>query len=98
MVEVRWTLQAAEDLAAIAEFIGRDSSHYAQRFVINLITAVESLESFPTRGRIVPELQRPNTREILFGSYRIIYRFHGSLVELLTLYHGARLIDPKRFD
>jgi plasmid stabilization system protein ParE len=29
MAEVRWTLQAAEDLEVIADFIAADSVHYA---------------------------------------------------------------------
>ncbi len=43
-----------------------------------------------------PEINDPEIREILFGSYRIVYRVKGELVEILTIYHGARLLDPTR--
>jgi plasmid stabilization system protein ParE len=42
------------------------------------------------------ELDEPSIREILFGSYRIIYRAKTDIVEILTVYHGARLLDPDR--
>ena len=35
-------------------------------------------------------------REILLGSYRMIYRTGENLVEALTIYHSARLLDPYR--
>ena len=63
---------------------------------MDVLAAVERLADFPNSGRVVPELKDPVIREILFGSYRIVYRVKGDLVELLTVYHGARLLDPSR--
>jgi len=94
VAEVRWTLQAAGDLEAIADFIAADSAHYARLFVIDVLAAVERLVAFPSSGRIVPELNDPRVREILLGNYRIVYRLTGMVVEILTVYHGARLLDP----
>ena len=58
MTPVRWTLQAAEDLAAIRDFIARDSPRYAVLVVERIVTAVDILEQFPLSGRIVPERSR----------------------------------------
>jgi len=41
-------------------------------------------------GRIVPECADPAIREIIYGNYRVIYRVRGDVVELLTIFHGAR--------
>ena len=94
MVEVRWTFQAFQDLKAIAEFIAKDSSQYARLFVVDIFQAVDRLADFPKSGRIVPELNNPAVREIILGDYRIVYRLKTKYVELLTVYHGARLLDP----
>jgi plasmid stabilization system protein ParE len=51
-------MQAAEDLAAIKEFIGRDSPTYARRVVEQLYEAVGELVAFPDIGRVVPEAAR----------------------------------------
>ena len=94
MAEVRCTPQAADDLETITDFIAADSPHYASLFAMDVLSAVERLTDFPRSGRIVPEVNDPDVREIILGSYRIVYRVRGELVELLTIYHGARLLDP----
>lgn len=94
MVEVRWTPQAASDLEAIAAFIGADSDHYASLFVCDIFAVTERLARFPRLGRVLPEKDEPTIREVILGSYRIVYRFGGELVEILTIHHGARLLNP----
>lgn len=94
MVEVKWTLQASEDLDSIALFIAKDSPQYARLFVTDVFQAVERLGKYPQSGRIFPELNDPALREVILGNYRLVYRFNAKLIELLTVYHGARLLDP----
>ena len=96
MAEIRWTQQAADDLEAIAKFIASDSPQYAKLFVIDVLRAIERLEDFPRCGRMVPESGKPTIREIILGNYRIVYRHSKNIVELLAIYHGARLLDPAR--
>lgn len=96
MVEIRWTLQAADDLQSITEYIAADSTHYASLFAIDVVAAVERLAAFPYSGKLVPELEQTNIREILLGNYRIIYRVCDDRVDILAVYHGARLLNPSR--
>jgi toxin ParE1/3/4 len=96
MAQVRWTSQAADDIESIAEFISQDSIHYASLFVSDILAAVERLEDFPQIGRIVPELNVPAVREIILGDYRIVYRLKGEIAEILTVFHGGRLLDPTK--
>ena len=63
---------------------------------MDVLQAVERLEDFPASGRMVPEANDPAVREIILGNYRIVYRVEQELVETLTVYHGARLLDPDR--
>lgn len=94
MAEIRWTLQAADDLESIAEYIAYDSPHYASLFAISVLDSVERLTLFPLLGRRVPETSDDSIRELLLGNYRIIYRNSLDLVEILSVYHGSRLLDP----
>ena len=98
MAEVRWTAQAADDLELIAEFIAHDSPQYASLFVIDVLAAVERLVRFPESGRVVPETNDPKVREIILGNYRIVYRRRADVAEILTIHHGARLLDPSQLD
>ncbi len=60
-------------MEAIAEFIAADSPHYASLFAIDVLAAVKRLADFPNSGKLLREINEPSIREILFGSYRIIY-------------------------
>ena len=48
---------------------------------------------FPESGRIVPEYNLRNIREIINQNYRIVYRVKSEIVEIVTIVHGARLLD-----
>jgi plasmid stabilization system protein ParE len=52
-----------EDLQAIRDFIGRDSSRYATAVVEQIVAAVDVLDRFPLAGRIVPGHARDDLRE-----------------------------------
>jgi plasmid stabilization system protein ParE len=43
-------------------------------------------------GRVVPEFGVPSIREIIFKSYRIVYRVNheSRVVEVSRFWHGAR--------
>jgi len=73
-----------------------DSPQYASLFAIDVLASVERLQFFPRSGRILPEMQDPDIREIILGNYRIVYRIRRETVEVLTVWHGARLLDPSR--
>jgi len=96
MAQIRWTHQAAIDLEAIVKFIANDSENYARLMAIDVIKAVERLEAFPNIGRIVPEANNPELREVLAGNYRIIYRNKNDRVEILTIFHCARIMPLER--
>jgi plasmid stabilization system protein ParE len=59
-----------------------------------LIAAAERAGRVPNAGRIVPERKRPELREVLLRTYRIVYRVRGELVEILTIFEGHMLF-PK---
>ena len=46
-------------------------------------------------GRAVPEFNDEVIREVIVGNYRVIYRVRADAVEILTVFHGARLLDVK---
>jgi len=98
MAKVRWTPQAADDLEAICLFIARDAPPLAAIFADRVLRSTDRLASHPHLGRGVPELGIENIREIIVGSYRVIYRIREETVHLLTLYHGARPLDTTKIE
>ena len=86
-----WTRRAIADVQSITQFIAQDSPHAAQLVTQRLIAAVERLALFPQSGRIVPEIDDPLIREVIQGSYRIVYRLIRQELHILTVHHAARL-------
>lgn len=57
-----------------------------------LIQSVDLLRDHPQAGRMVPELNRSEIRELIRGSYRIVYRIRGEAIEILTVFRASRLL------
>jgi addiction module RelE/StbE family toxin len=98
MAQVRWTPQAADDLEAICLFIARDATQLAAIFAERVLRATDRRASYPRMGRVVPALAIENIRELIVGSYRVIYQVRKDKVHLLTLHHGARPLDTTKIE
>ncbi len=90
---LKWVGRAADDLEAIAEYIFEDSPDAAKRVARRLVQSARSLTSLPNRGRAVPELGHLDVRELLVGSYRLIYRVEPEAVAIVAVIHGARGLE-----
>jgi toxin ParE1/3/4 len=91
-----WTDPSIEDLRSIRDYIARDSDYYAADFVEQVILSVERLLRFPRLGRVVPEAQDENIRELVYQNHRIIYRIAGERIEILAIVHGKRDLTKHR--
>lgn len=95
MAKIVWTEKAATHLQAIHEYIAHDSPIYAERFVHSLVQATKKLEEMPLCGRIVPEFNDGNLREVIYRNYRIVYSVRDpSQLPILAVVHGARDFLP----
>jgi toxin ParE1/3/4 len=83
---LRWTDHARRDLLAIGRYIARDNPIAARQWVERL--RARQAANMPLAGRVVPELQRDNVREVLLGTYRIVYLSNAS---------GKMLLMSSRF-
>ncbi len=97
MAEIIWSREAEEDLAAIREYIGRDSVAIADRVLDDLVAATERLVQFPFSGRAVEELEKEGAREIIFPPYHIAHRVTDDVVEILKIWHGKQMLRPEEF-
>ena len=98
MSSVRWTEEAAADLASIRSYIERDSPQYARLVVERLVEKAKTISLFPERGRVVPELGRSDIRELIFGSYRIVYWLDDDAQHILTIFRSSRLFPLSEDD
>lgn len=90
---IAWSRRALQDLEAIADYIAQDSPAYAGAVVRNIIGQTRMLARFPRAGRVVPELDDENIREVFAYSYRIIYRLVDDQITVTSVIHGKRILQ-----
>ena len=67
----------------------------AGRWLERLLERVRALSPFPDSGRMVPETQREDIREIIVSPYRVMYRRRDDRVEIVAIRHEARAFDER---
>lgn len=72
-MKVLWTDAASAQLELIHNYVAQTSPAYAQRIVDQLTNRSKQIANFPFSGRMVPEYELNQVRELIEGSYRIIY-------------------------
>lgn len=90
MVNLKWQKTARNDLTQVYNYIYEDSIYYAIKTVENIVKLVDNLSYFPYIGRKIPEYNLENYRELIYKSYRIIYKVHSNEVLIRRVWHSAR--------
>ena len=96
-MRVIWAPRAIARASEIAAYIAADRPEAARAWIDQLFARVALLGAHPKQGRRVPELDRADIREVLFGVYRIIYRLDRKRVVILTVRHGRRDWEASEF-
>jgi toxin ParE1/3/4 len=87
---VVWTESARAALDDVITHIAQDSRDAALRVLVAALDTASSLDLFSERGRIVPELNQPDLRELFVFDYRLLYRVRPEEVIVVAYLHGAR--------
>lgn len=96
LYQVYWSKTAESDLIAIIQFIRDRSPQAAAKAFGNIKDKASDLELFPERGRIVPELLAQGIghyRELIIPPRRVIYRFSGDAVYVLSVLDSRRNVE-----
>jgi toxin ParE1/3/4 len=93
---VVWTDAALADLGSLQRWIARDAPATAHAYVRRLVLDLEArLLRQPKRGRSVPESPTSGVLQVLYGNYRVMYRLRPTQIQVLIIYHSARIFDPR---
>ena len=82
-------------LGAIAEYIAVSSPVYAEQVVDRVVARLAQAQRFPESGRVVPEYQAPEVRELVEFPYRLISRVQLDAIEVLAILHGRQELRPR---
>lgn len=89
MVNINIEIEAKADLKEIQEYISKDSIYYANKTINEIINKTEYLLMFPYMGRKIPEFDNTNFRELIYKSYRILYKVNSNIY-ILNVFHHSR--------
>ena len=84
--------RAAEDIAAVWDFIADDNPDAADHWVDQLDTQLRLLATQPLMGRARDELA-PGIRSFPFGRYLVFYLPIGNGIDVVRVLHGTRDVD-----
>jgi len=87
-----WSPLSLERATEIAEYIAQDNPSAAADWVETLFAKVELLKSSPSIGRVVPEANSDDIRELIYGNYRIVYLNKENQISILTIRHGKQIM------
>ena len=87
-----WSDPAVDDLEAAVTFIAKDSDAYARSLAQLAVDAAESLRKFPNRGHRLPDPKLARFRELIIGSYRLVYVVEEKRVLIVAVLHGHRAL------
>jgi len=87
---LKWLRRAERYLEEVEKYIAQDNPKAAVEMVIKIITAVDRLGYFPGIGRTG---RVDGTKELVIDGtpYIVPYRKKGERIEILRVYHAARL-------
>jgi len=91
-MKVVWSPLAMDRVVEIGAYIYAENPLAAEEWIRKIFDRVKQLASFPGSGRNIPERRRPDTKELIWGNYRIIYRCTAREVSVLTVRHVKQIL------
>ena len=91
-MRIIWSPLAVERISEISDYIAEDNTDASIKWLESVFKVIERLKDYPESGRVVPELGKPNLREIIHGHYRIIYKIQQNELFILTVRHLKQIL------
>ena len=94
MARLNWSDQSIADLISISDFIAKDSIKFAKITIDRIRASAKKVRDYPMIGRIVPEMNLTEIREMIIGNYRLIYFIvDNEQIDILSVYHSSRSLN-----
>ncbi len=84
-MKITWSPLAVDQVRDIASYIALDKPSVAMQWAEKIFNSVEILYEFPESGRVVPEINRKEIRELVQGNYRVIYKTKPKEILILVV-------------
>lgn len=87
-MRIIWSPTSKIKINDILEYISEDNPGVALNLIDDFELKIEKLKENPELGRVLPEINNTNIRElIVHDNYGIIYEVNPDIIEILTVRH-----------
>ncbi len=67
-MRIVWSPLAIDRATEIADYIAKDKPSAAEKWINTVFSKVEQLQSSPEIGRIIPEINNSQFRDLIYGN------------------------------
>ena len=96
MASINWSKLATADYDSLLNYYQEIAPKFAIILAKKIYFLIDNLKKFPRIGRIIPEMENENLREIIYRNFRIIYRIKGNDIEIVRIIHSSRKLNIKK--
>lgn len=91
---VEFAESAAVDMEGILDWYRkREVPEVGETLVRGIFGDVARLQDFPKSGRVVPELDIENIRELIRPPFRIVYRIDDARIRIVRVWRSERKLE-----
>jgi plasmid stabilization system protein ParE len=95
-MNIIWSATARGRISEIVDYISQESPDAAIALIDKIEVSVSGLKQNPWIGRMIPEMDNHNIREIvLHQNYGVIYEVFPDRVEILTIRHFRKAFSDQ---
>ena len=87
MPKVIWTEKCLQRIEEICEYIELDSIKNSQHFAEEIFGKELIIKNNPKIGKMVPDYELDEYRQIIVGNYRLIYKIEDKSIQMITVRH-----------
>ncbi|MBO6535729.1 MAG: type II toxin-antitoxin system RelE/ParE family toxin [Balneolaceae bacterium] len=94
-MEVIFTDRFLTRVEECTDYIALDDVPTAIKWAEGVFKLCEQLSAQPKSGRMVPEFNRAEIKELIHGSYRLVYELKSNRIDMLTIWHVRQSLPQK---
>ncbi|WP_448245447.1 type II toxin-antitoxin system RelE/ParE family toxin [Thalassotalea agariperforans] len=93
-MQIEFTESAFSDLEDLKEYYTEQLvPNVGETFIKEIIAHVETIPHNPEIGRIVPEFQDKNIRELIHKPFRVVYQLGDDTIFIIRIWRSERLLN-----
>jgi toxin ParE1/3/4 len=97
MARVLWTNAGLTWLHGLCDSLAEQSPERAVEVRERILAAARHLEHSPLMGRVVPEYEREDLRELIVKPFRLLYKVSGEDCLLVGVFHSKQNLTAHFF-